>query len=95
MAERMVWPVTDTLPLEFLWLVSRRSRRAEPDKVREHIGLSGQNAAVAEYLTGFENCVCGLAEEATMFPPRVGDGVHVQGCGARKAEHGPNILAKG
>src|SRR5437588_9315743 len=29
--------------------------RAEPDKVRERIGLSGQNAAVDEYLTGFEN----------------------------------------
>jgi ABC-2 type transport system ATP-binding protein len=28
---------------------------AEPDKVREKIGLSGQNAAVDEYLTGFEN----------------------------------------
>jgi ABC-2 type transport system ATP-binding protein len=28
---------------------------AEPDKVRERIGLSGQNAAVDEYLTGFEN----------------------------------------
>ena len=27
----------------------------EPDKVRERIGLSGQNAAVDEYLTGFEN----------------------------------------
>jgi len=26
-----------------------------PDKVREHIGLSGQNAAVDEYLTGYEN----------------------------------------
>ncbi|MDQ3951441.1 MAG: ATP-binding cassette domain-containing protein [Actinomycetota bacterium] len=29
--------------------------RAEPGKVREKIGLSGQNAAVDEYLTGFEN----------------------------------------
>ncbi len=29
--------------------------RAEPDKVRERIGLSGQNAAVDEHLTGFEN----------------------------------------
>jgi ABC-2 type transport system ATP-binding protein len=28
---------------------------SEPDKVREKIGLSGQNAAVDEYLTGFEN----------------------------------------
>ena len=28
---------------------------AEPDKVRERIGLSGQNAAVDEYLTGYEN----------------------------------------
>jgi ABC-2 type transport system ATP-binding protein len=28
---------------------------AEPQKVREVIGLSGQNAAVDEYLTGFEN----------------------------------------
>src|SRR6059058_6403787 len=27
----------------------------DPDKVRERIGLSGQNAAVDEYLTGFEN----------------------------------------
>src|SRR6266511_2287543 len=27
----------------------------EPDKVRERIGLSGQNAAVDEHLTGFEN----------------------------------------
>ncbi len=27
----------------------------EPDKVRECIGLSGQNAAVDEHLTGFEN----------------------------------------
>jgi ABC-2 type transport system ATP-binding protein len=27
----------------------------EPGKVRERIGLSGQNAAVDEYLTGFEN----------------------------------------
>ena len=27
----------------------------EPDKVRERIGLSGQNAAVDEYLTGYEN----------------------------------------
>jgi ABC-2 type transport system ATP-binding protein len=27
----------------------------DPDKVREKIGLSGQNAAVDEYLTGFEN----------------------------------------
>lgn len=29
--------------------------RAEPGKVRERIGLSGQNAAVDEHLTGFEN----------------------------------------
>ena len=29
--------------------------RAQPDKVRERIGLSGQNAAVDEYLTGYEN----------------------------------------
>jgi len=29
--------------------------RREPAKVREHIGLSGQNAAVDELLTGFEN----------------------------------------
>jgi ABC-2 type transport system ATP-binding protein len=29
--------------------------REEPDKVRERIGLSGQNAAVDEYLTGYEN----------------------------------------
>ena len=29
--------------------------RTEPDKVRERIGLSGQNAAVDEYLTGYEN----------------------------------------
>ncbi len=29
--------------------------RAEPSKVRERIGLSGQNAAVDEYLTGYEN----------------------------------------
>ncbi len=28
---------------------------ADPDKVRERIGLSGQNAAVDEHLTGFEN----------------------------------------
>jgi ABC-2 type transport system ATP-binding protein len=28
---------------------------AQPQKVREIIGLSGQNAAVDEYLTGFEN----------------------------------------
>ena len=28
---------------------------AVPDKVRERIGLSGQNAAVDEYLTGYEN----------------------------------------
>src|SRR2546422_866019 len=28
---------------------------AQPDKVRERIGLSGQNAAVDEYLTGYEN----------------------------------------
>jgi ABC-2 type transport system ATP-binding protein len=27
----------------------------EPQRVREHIGLSGQNAAVDEYLTGYEN----------------------------------------
>jgi len=29
--------------------------REHPDKVRERIGLSGQNAAVDEHLTGFEN----------------------------------------
>src|SRR2546421_3322097 len=29
--------------------------RTQPEKVRERIGLSGQNAAVDEYLTGFEN----------------------------------------
>jgi ABC-2 type transport system ATP-binding protein len=29
--------------------------RAEPQKVRERIGLSGQTAAVDEHLTGFEN----------------------------------------
>jgi ABC-2 type transport system ATP-binding protein len=29
--------------------------RAEPEKVRERIGLSGQNAAVDEHLTGYEN----------------------------------------
>lgn len=29
--------------------------RARPEKVRERIGLSGQNAAVDEHLTGFEN----------------------------------------
>jgi ABC-2 type transport system ATP-binding protein len=29
--------------------------RAEPDKVRERIGLSGQNVAVDEHLTGYEN----------------------------------------
>src|SRR5687767_9134019 len=29
--------------------------RNEPDKVREKIGLSGQNAAVDEHLTGYEN----------------------------------------
>src|SRR5918998_6561303 len=29
--------------------------RAQPNKVRERIGLSGQNAAVDEHLTGFEN----------------------------------------
>jgi len=28
---------------------------AEPDKVRDQIGLSGQNAAVDEHLTGYEN----------------------------------------
>jgi ABC-2 type transport system ATP-binding protein len=28
---------------------------AEPDKVREKIGLSGQNAAIDEHLTGYEN----------------------------------------
>jgi ABC-2 type transport system ATP-binding protein len=30
-------------------------RIREPDKVRERIGLSGQNAAVDEHLTGYEN----------------------------------------
>jgi ABC-2 type transport system ATP-binding protein len=29
--------------------------RRDPDKVRERIGLSGQNAAVDEHLTGYEN----------------------------------------
>jgi ABC-2 type transport system ATP-binding protein len=29
--------------------------RTEPDKVREHIGLSGQTAAIDEQLTGYEN----------------------------------------
>ena len=29
--------------------------RADPNKVRERIGLSGQNAAVDEHLTGYEN----------------------------------------
>src|SRR5688572_30657011 len=29
--------------------------RVEPHKVRERIGLSGQNAAVDEHLTGYEN----------------------------------------
>ena len=29
--------------------------KADPDKVRERIGLSGQNAAVDEHLTGYEN----------------------------------------
>jgi ABC-2 type transport system ATP-binding protein len=29
--------------------------RAEPEKVRERIGLSGQNAAVDEHLSGYEN----------------------------------------
>src|SRR5918996_3672216 len=29
--------------------------RARPHEVRERIGLSGQNAAVDEHLTGFEN----------------------------------------
>jgi ABC-2 type transport system ATP-binding protein len=29
--------------------------RARPEKVRERIGLSGQNAAVDEHLTGYEN----------------------------------------
>jgi ABC-2 type transport system ATP-binding protein len=29
--------------------------RREPDKVRKRIGLSGQNAAVDEHLTGYEN----------------------------------------
>jgi ABC-2 type transport system ATP-binding protein len=29
--------------------------RADPEAVREKIGLSGQNAAVDEHLTGFEN----------------------------------------
>src|SRR5947209_10448645 len=28
---------------------------AEPDEVRKRIGLSGQNAAVDEHLTGYEN----------------------------------------
>src|SRR3712207_3447615 len=28
---------------------------SEPDRVRERIGLSGQNAAVDEHLTGYEN----------------------------------------
>lgn len=29
--------------------------RTQPDKVRERIGLSGQNAAIDEHLTGYEN----------------------------------------
>src|SRR2546422_3209154 len=29
--------------------------RAHPDKVRERIGLSGQNAALDEHLTGYQN----------------------------------------
>ncbi|MFT7835682.1 ATP-binding cassette domain-containing protein [Saccharothrix sp. BKS2] len=29
--------------------------RADPGKARQHIGLSGQNAAVDDYLTGYEN----------------------------------------
>lgn len=29
--------------------------RKQPDKVRERIGLSGQNAAIDEHLTGYEN----------------------------------------
>src|SRR5207249_11640404 len=35
--------------------VAGRDVATQPDKVRERIGLSGQNAAVDEYLTGFEN----------------------------------------
>jgi len=35
--------------------VSGINVRREPDKVRERIGLSGQNAAVDEHLTGYEN----------------------------------------
>ena len=35
--------------------VAQLDVRKEPDKVRERIGLSGQNAAVDEHLTGFEN----------------------------------------
>ncbi len=36
-------------------LVAGLDVREEPEKVRERIGLSGQNAAVDENLTGFEN----------------------------------------
>ena len=35
--------------------VSGLDVKTEPDKVRERIGLSGQNAAVDEHLTGYEN----------------------------------------
>ena len=42
-------------PDEGLVEVAGLDVRAEPDKVRERIGLSGQNAAVDEHLTGFEN----------------------------------------
>ena len=43
------------LPDEGTVQVAGLDVREEPDKVRERIGLSGQNAAVDEYLTGYEN----------------------------------------
>ena len=43
------------LPDEGTVAVAGLDVREEPDKVRERIGLSGQNAAVDEYLTGYEN----------------------------------------
>src|SRR6266542_2900449 len=42
-------------PDEGLVEVAGLDVRAQPDKVRERIGLSGQNAAVDEHLTGYEN----------------------------------------
>ncbi len=42
-------------PDEGLAMVAGLDVTKEPDKVRERIGLSGQNAAVDENLTGFEN----------------------------------------